>query len=147
MYGLSYLSLNDHCTIPTVYFIFFVFARCRGIGESWVPSSTKDRQEKFSQFKKRGFLDFSLFMYVIQHFIMCRPSDSTGSEDAGIETSARNYRPMPEFIDPVFTKTSPKRSFSLNRKRAFWLVFAKTGSIISGTSFRENKPKTLVLYD
>ncbi len=40
---------------------------------------------------------------------------------------------MPEFIDPVFTKTSPKRSFSLNRKRAFWLVFAKTGSIISDT--------------
>jgi hypothetical protein len=40
---------------------------------------------------------------------------------------------VPEFIDPVFTKTSPKRSFSLNRKRAYWLVFAKTGSIISGT--------------
>jgi hypothetical protein len=39
---------------------------------------------------------------------------------------------VPEFIDPVFTKTSPKRSFSLNRKRAF-LVFVKTGSIISGT--------------
>ncbi len=46
-----------------------------------------------------------------------------------------DYMPssVPEFIDPVFTKTSPKRSFSLNRKRAFWLVFAKTGSIISGT--------------
>ncbi len=41
--------------------------------------------------------------------------------------------PVPEFIDPVFTKTSSKRSFSLNRKRAFWLVFAKTLSIISGT--------------
>ncbi len=41
--------------------------------------------------------------------------------------------PVPEFINPVFTKTRPKRSFSLNRKRAFWLVFAKTGSIISGT--------------
>ncbi len=40
--------------------------------------------------------------------------------------------PVPEFIDPVFTKTSPKRSFSLNRKRAFWLVFTKTGSIIPG---------------
>ncbi len=40
---------------------------------------------------------------------------------------------VPEFIDRVFTKTSRKRSFSLNRKRAFWLVFAKTGSIISGT--------------
>jgi hypothetical protein len=36
-------------------------------------------------------------------------------------------------MDPVFTKTTQKRSFSLNRKRAFWLVFAKTGSIISGT--------------
>ncbi len=45
--------------------------------------------------------------------------------------------PVPEFIDPVFTKTSPKRSFSLNRKRAFWLVFAKTGSIISGTGIEQ----------
>ncbi len=43
-----------------------------------------------------------------------------------------SIRQVPEFIDPVFTKTSPKRSFSLNRKRAFWLVFVKTGSIISG---------------
>jgi hypothetical protein len=34
-------------------------------------------------------------------------------------------------------KTSPKRSYSLNRKRAFWLVFAKTGSIISGTGESE----------
>jgi hypothetical protein len=31
----------------------------------------------------------------------------------------RGYGLVPEFIDPVFTKTSPKRSFSLNRKRAF----------------------------
>jgi hypothetical protein len=46
---------------------------------------------------------------------------------------------VPEFIDPVFTKTSPKRSFSLNRKRAFWLVFAKTGSIISGTALAVGK--------
>jgi hypothetical protein len=43
------------------------------------------------------------------------------------------FFPVPKFIDPVFTKTSPKHSFSLNRKRAFWLVFVKTGSIISGT--------------
>ena len=51
--------------------------------------------------------------------------------------------PVPEFIDPVFMKTSPKRSFSLNRKRAFWLVFAKTVSIISGTEFGE----TEILFD
>jgi hypothetical protein len=48
---------------------------------------------------------------------------------------------VPEFIDPVFTKTSPKRSFSLNRKRAFWLVFAKTGSIISGTEIGKIEAK------
>jgi hypothetical protein len=41
--------------------------------------------------------------------------------------------PVPEFIDPVFTKTSPKRSFSMTERERFGLVFAKTGSIISGT--------------
>jgi hypothetical protein len=50
-----------------------------------------------------------------------------------VQPASLSSEPVPEFIDPVFTKTSPKRSFSLNRKRAFWLVFAKTGSIISGT--------------
>ncbi len=47
--------------------------------------------------------------------------------------SKKHDSPLPEFIELVFTKTNPKRSFSLNRKRAFWLVFVKTGSIISGT--------------
>jgi hypothetical protein len=41
-------------------------------------------------------------------------------------------RPVPEFIEPVFTKTSPKRSFSVMQNERFGLVFAKTGSIISG---------------
>jgi hypothetical protein len=40
---------------------------------------------------------------------------------------------VPEFIDPVFTKTSPIRSFSVIANERFGLVFAKTGSIISGT--------------
>jgi hypothetical protein len=35
-------------------------------------------------FLKGGFLDF--FMYEIQHSFICRPSDSTVSEDAGIES-------------------------------------------------------------
>ncbi len=52
-------------------------------------------------------------------------------------------RSVPEFTDPVFTKTSPKRWFSLNRKRAFWLVFAKTGTIISGTALKI-MPKVIV---
>jgi hypothetical protein len=40
---------------------------------------------------------------------------------------------VPEFIDSVFTKTSPKRSFSVIQNERFGLVFAKTGSIILGT--------------
>jgi hypothetical protein len=42
-------------------------------------------------------------------------------------------RPLPEFVDPVFTKISPKRSFSVIQNERFGLVFAKTGSIVSGT--------------
>jgi hypothetical protein len=40
-----------------------------------------------------------------------------------------------EFIDPVFAKTSPKRSFSVIQNERFGLVFANTGSIISGTDW------------
>ncbi len=42
--------------------------------------------------------------------------------------------PVPEIIDPVFTKTSPKRSFSVIQNERFGLVFVKTGSINSGTA-------------
>jgi hypothetical protein len=34
--------------------------------------------------------------------------------------------PVPEFIDPVFAKTSPKRSFSMTEYERFGLVFTKT---------------------
>jgi len=51
---------------------------------------------------------------------------------------------VPEFIDPVFTKTSPKRSFSVieNENERFGLVFAKTWSINSGTGFKRQIYKT-----
>jgi hypothetical protein len=40
----------------------------------------------FHRLYEGGFcLDFFLFMYVIQHCFICRPADSTVSEDAGIE--------------------------------------------------------------
>jgi hypothetical protein len=45
----------------------------------------------------------------------------------------RSYCTVPEFIDPVFAKTSPERSFSMTENERFGLVFAKTGSINSGT--------------
>jgi hypothetical protein len=34
--------------------------------------------------------------------------------------------PVPEIIDPVFAKTSPKRSFSMTEYERFGLVFTKT---------------------
>jgi hypothetical protein len=40
---------------------------------------------------------------------------------------------VPEFIDPVFAKSSPKRAFSLIENERFGLVFAKTGSINLGS--------------
>jgi hypothetical protein len=47
--------------------------------------------------------------------------------------SATPLTPVPEFIDPVLAKTSRKRSFSITENERFGLVFAKTGSINSGT--------------
>ncbi len=40
---------------------------------------------------------------------------------------------VPEFIDPVFAKTSPKRSHSIIENERFRLVFAKTGSLNKAT--------------
>jgi hypothetical protein len=42
---------------------------------------------------------------------------------------------VPEIIDPVFAKTSPKRSFCMTENERFGLVFVKTGSINSGTGW------------
>ncbi len=51
--------------------------------------------------------------------------------------------PVPEFIDPVFAKTTPKRSFSVIENERFGLVFAKTGARNYRPCFRENQPKRL----
>jgi hypothetical protein len=47
--------------------------------------------------------------------------------------------PVPEFIDTVFAKTSPKRSFSKTENERFGLVFVKIGSINSGTGHNKVK--------
>jgi hypothetical protein len=41
--------------------------------------------------------------------------------------------PVPEIIDPVFAKTSRKRSFSMTENERFGLVLSNPGSINSGT--------------
>ncbi len=54
----------------------------RGIMVGWGEVIVEDRGD---------FLDF-FFMYVVQHCFICRPSDSTVSEDAGIEPRAVRRR-------------------------------------------------------
>jgi hypothetical protein len=44
---------------------------------------TKEHEHRESSYKK-GFFGFFLFLYDIQHCFICRPSDSTVSEDVGI---------------------------------------------------------------
>ncbi len=68
------------------------------------------------------------FKYLTQFFYIAL--SELYSLDPGSEIT------VPEFIDPVFVKTSPKRSFSVVQNERFGLVFVKTGSIISGTVFR-----------
>ncbi len=50
-------------------------------------------------------------------------------------------RPVPEFIDPVFAKTSQNARFLLSENERFGLVFVKTGSINSVTDLVQNKPR------
>ena len=50
---------------------------------------------------------------------------------------------MPEIIDPVFAKTSPKRSFSLTDYERFGLVFTKTRVYKFGHRTGLGKHKTL----
>jgi hypothetical protein len=53
-------------------------------------------------------------------------------------------RPAPKFKDPVFAKTRPKRSFSVNENARFGLVFAKTGSLnCAGREYFKSVPVTL----
>jgi hypothetical protein len=48
---------------------------------------------------------------------------------------------MPEFIDLVFGKTSPKRLFLVIENKRFGLVFVKTGSINLGTGLNDQEPR------
>ncbi len=55
-------------------------------------------------------------------------------------TLMHHLNTVPEFIDPRFVKTSPKRSYSVIENERFRFVFTKTGSIISGTVLSSPPP-------
>jgi hypothetical protein len=66
----------------------------------------------------------NFFAKITKHFLEISREDE-------ITIFSQKYQ-VPKFVDPVFTKTSPKRSFSVIQYERFGLVFAKTGSIILG---------------
>jgi hypothetical protein len=71
------------------------------------------------------------------------PEIYTDRCDTGANLLLVSMTPVPEFIDPVFAKTSPKRSFSLFETERFGLV----GSINSGTGGQYTvTDKTLTLH-
>ncbi len=49
-------------------------------------------------FFKGDFLEFFIFIYVFQHCFICRPSDSTVSEDAGIEPRTDANLALPAYL-------------------------------------------------
>jgi hypothetical protein len=60
----------------------------------------------------RGIFIFLIFMYVIQHCVICRPSDSSVSVNAGIDpktvaTSALTARRSKPSVDKIWPKNLP----------------------------------------
>ncbi len=84
--------------------------------------------------------------------LMHSKSTSRFCSDLGSLASSRSLirRPVPEIIDPVFTKTSQNAGFLLSENERFGLVFVKTGSINSGTVcclfISERRVKIITLY-
>jgi hypothetical protein len=67
-------------------------------GDTDLDSTTGNMSGSGGFFFKEGFFGFFLFMYDIQHCLICRPSDATVSEDAGIEPRTRVADPDPDWI-------------------------------------------------
>jgi hypothetical protein len=67
-------------------------------------------------------------MYNVSEFIKESIEMKKSVKDCGKD-------PMPEIRDPVFAKTSPKRSFLMSENELFGLVFVKTEFINLGTGY------------
>jgi hypothetical protein len=77
---------------------------------------------------KGNFFLFFLFMYDIQHCFICRPTDSTVSEDAEIEPrtvattaltvrrSNHSFRSHPQYIIVKIGKAGDREAFSLQKR-------------------------------
>jgi hypothetical protein len=83
-------------------------------------------QEEIKRFQKGGFFFgfYHFFMYDIQHCFICRPSDSTVSEDAGIgprtvATTALTVRRSNHSATRFFTIKQNKLKGTVSRILAF----------------------------
>ncbi len=59
-----------------------------------------------------------------------------GGDEAGVGggvVKVKKNTPVPKFMDPHFCEKKPKYSYSVIENEHFGLVYAKTGSTISGT--------------
>jgi hypothetical protein len=84
-------------------------------------------------------------------FAVCtEQGKGSGSTQAGITLNTDVTRgegiPVPDIIDPVFTKTSQNARFLLSENERFGLVFVKTGSINSGTEYEGSLKDAMCTY-
>ncbi len=91
----------------------------------WLPVRGKRLQLRLSQV-------FSVVLFIYHKFGSHRSSVSDPDSIRSVDPYPVSD-PVPGFIDPVFAKTISKRSFSVIENELVRLVFAKTGSLNSGT--------------
>jgi hypothetical protein len=75
----------------------------------------------------------TLFYFLFHRLVLSQVHFTYGNFAWGLHGRRDVKWSVPEIIDPVFAKTSPKRSFSMTEYERFGLVFTKTRVFNSGT--------------
>jgi hypothetical protein len=78
---------------------------------------------KFYIFVKGRFLDFFLFNYVVQHCFICRPSDSSVSEDARIKSKTVATLALTARRSNQSARSHPYYICLLSLSAAFFLLY------------------------
>jgi hypothetical protein len=80
-------------------------------------------------------LGLSFTQFVLVYIVPNNVGSTQSRKKLFVERYKKCSIPVPEIIDPVFAKTSPKRSFSITEYERFGLVFTKTRVYKFGHSF------------
>ncbi len=93
----------------------------------WIKSTSPCKSLVVYSLKRHGLSIISLTKSYFDHlFVIESPLKLRALAEKKKTEQHRGHSPVPEIIDPVFTKTSPKRSFSMSEHERFGLVFTKT---------------------